>query len=68
MRGLARLATVVLLDVELDGPAWHVDGGRRVADYLSQRDLFVQDLYVGADPQYRMPVPLPWTAAMRTAD
>ncbi len=29
---------------------------QRVADYLSQRDIFVQDLYVGADPDYRMPV------------
>ena len=29
---------------------------RRVAEYLSQRDLFVQDLYVGADPEYRLPV------------
>ncbi|RIK45906.1 MAG: phosphoenolpyruvate carboxykinase (ATP) [Chloroflexi bacterium] len=29
----------------------------RVAEYLSSRDeLFVQDLYVGADPNYRMPV------------
>jgi phosphoenolpyruvate carboxykinase (ATP) len=30
---------------------------QRVSDYLSDRDeLFVQDLYVGADPEYRMPL------------
>jgi phosphoenolpyruvate carboxykinase (ATP) len=29
---------------------------QRVADYLSERDLFVQDLNVGADPTYRMPL------------
>jgi phosphoenolpyruvate carboxykinase (ATP) len=29
---------------------------QRVTDYLSTRDLFVQDLNVGADPQYRMPL------------
>lgn len=29
---------------------------QRVADYLSERELFVQDLYVGADPNYRMPL------------
>lgn len=28
----------------------------RVADYLSARELFVQDLHVGADPVYRMPL------------
>jgi phosphoenolpyruvate carboxykinase (ATP) len=28
----------------------------RVADYLSERELFVQDLNVGADPRYRMPL------------
>ena len=28
----------------------------RVAEHLSGRDLFVQDLYCGADPQYRMPI------------
>jgi phosphoenolpyruvate carboxykinase (ATP) len=29
---------------------------RRVAEYLGGRELFVQDLYVGADPKYRLPV------------
>ena len=28
----------------------------RVTEYLSERDLFAQDLYCGADPQYRMPI------------
>jgi phosphoenolpyruvate carboxykinase (ATP) len=28
----------------------------RVLGYLQGRDVFVQDLYAGADPQYRMPV------------
>ncbi|HUG14903.1 MAG TPA: phosphoenolpyruvate carboxykinase [Thermomicrobiales bacterium] len=29
---------------------------QRVADYLSERELFVQDLHVGADATYRMPL------------
>ena len=29
---------------------------RRVLGYLQRRDLFVQDLYVGADPHYRKPM------------
>jgi phosphoenolpyruvate carboxykinase (ATP) len=29
---------------------------QRVVDYLNSRDLFVEDLYVGADPAYRMPL------------
>lgn len=28
----------------------------RLIDYLKGRDLYVQDLYAGADPQYRLPV------------
>jgi len=28
----------------------------RVVEYLNARDLFVEDLYVGADPTYRMPL------------
>ncbi len=28
----------------------------RVTEYLSERDLFAQDMYCGADPQYRMPI------------
>jgi len=28
----------------------------RVLDYLSEKDLFVQDLYCGADPRYRLPI------------
>jgi len=28
----------------------------RMVDYLSGRDIFVQDLYIGADPRYRLPV------------
>jgi phosphoenolpyruvate carboxykinase (ATP) len=28
----------------------------RVIDYLAGRDLYVQDLYAGADPTYRLPV------------
>ena len=28
----------------------------QVADHLSQRDLFIQDLYVGADPEHRLPI------------
>jgi len=28
----------------------------RVVDYLRERDLFVQDLYAGADPKYRLPI------------
>lgn len=28
----------------------------RVASYLSERELYVQDLYVGADPRYRLQV------------
>ena len=28
----------------------------RMLDYLQQKDLFVQDCYVGADPTHRMPV------------
>ncbi len=38
----------------------------RVAEYLSGRELFVQDLNVGADPTYRMPLRVisesPWHA------
>jgi len=38
----------------------------RVAAYLSGRDLYVQDLYAGADPRYRLPVRVvtesPWHA------
>jgi phosphoenolpyruvate carboxykinase (ATP) len=38
----------------------------RVAEYLSSRELFVQDLNVGADPSYRMPLRVisesPWHA------
>ncbi len=37
---------------------------RRVADHLSDRDLYVQDVYAGADPAYRLSVraitPSPW--------
>lgn len=29
---------------------------RRVCDYLGQRELYVQDLYAGADPKYRLGV------------
>ena len=29
---------------------------KKVARHLSERDIFVQDLYVGADPKYRMPI------------
>jgi phosphoenolpyruvate carboxykinase (ATP) len=29
---------------------------RRMTAYLQNRDVFVQDCYVGADPEYRMPV------------
>ena len=29
---------------------------RRVMGYLQRRELYVQDCFVGADPQYRMPV------------
>jgi phosphoenolpyruvate carboxykinase (ATP) len=29
---------------------------RRALDYLKDKELFVQDLYAGADPQYRLPV------------
>ena len=28
----------------------------RVTEHLSERDLFAQDLYCGADPEYRMPI------------
>jgi phosphoenolpyruvate carboxykinase (ATP) len=28
----------------------------RVSEHLSERDLFAQDLYCGADPEYRMPI------------
>ena len=28
----------------------------KVARHLSERDIYVQDLYVGADPAYRMPI------------
>ncbi|MGD0095077.1 MAG: phosphoenolpyruvate carboxykinase (ATP) [Terracidiphilus sp.] len=28
----------------------------RVTEYLSDKDLFAQDLYCGADPEYRMPI------------
>jgi len=28
----------------------------RVTEHLSERDLFVQDLYCGADPTYRLPI------------
>jgi len=28
----------------------------RVTEHLSDRDLFAQDLYCGADPEYRMPI------------
>src|SRR5262249_18508892 len=28
----------------------------RVVDYLRERDLFVQDLFAGADPKYRLPI------------
>src|SRR5438067_1075922 len=28
----------------------------RVLDYLKTRDLYVQDLFAGADPQYRLPI------------
>ena len=28
----------------------------RMMDYLADRDLYVQDLYAGADPDYRLPV------------
>ncbi len=28
----------------------------KVAAHLSSRDIYVQDLYVGADPEYRMPI------------
>ncbi|MEX2315459.1 MAG: phosphoenolpyruvate carboxykinase (ATP), partial [Thermomicrobiales bacterium] len=39
---------------------------QRVAEYLSDRELFVQDLNVGADPTYRMPLRVisesPWHA------
>ncbi len=38
----------------------------RVAEYLSGRDLYVQDLYAGADPAHRLPVRVitesPWHA------
>ena len=29
---------------------------QRMLDYVSQRDLYVQDLWAGADPEYRLPV------------
>ncbi len=29
---------------------------KKVAAHLSAQDLYVQDLYVGADPEYRMPI------------
>lgn len=29
---------------------------RRVLDYLKTRELFVQDLFAGADPKYRLPI------------
>jgi phosphoenolpyruvate carboxykinase (ATP) len=29
---------------------------RRVMDYLKDKELFVQDLFAGADPQYRLPI------------
>ncbi len=29
---------------------------RRMTSYLQNRDIFVQDLFAGADPKYRMPV------------
>jgi phosphoenolpyruvate carboxykinase (ATP) len=29
---------------------------KKVAAHLSRREIFVQDLYVGADPAYRMPI------------
>ncbi|CAN5707422.1 phosphoenolpyruvate carboxykinase (ATP) [soil metagenome] len=29
---------------------------KKVAAHLSDRDIYVQDLYVGADPDYRMPI------------
>jgi phosphoenolpyruvate carboxykinase (ATP) len=35
----------------------HFDGLRqRMWDYISTRDVFVQDCYAGADPRYRLPV------------
>ena len=38
----------------------------RVTDHLSERNLYIQDVYAGADPQYRLAVraitPSPWHA------
>jgi phosphoenolpyruvate carboxykinase (ATP) len=39
---------------------------QRVTDHLGERDLYIQDVYAGADPQYRLAVraitPSPWHA------
>lgn len=37
-------------------PARFAQLHRRVMAYLEERDLFVQDCYAGADPDYRLPV------------
>ena len=31
---------------------------RRLLAYLQARDLFVQDCFAGADPEYRLPIPV----------
>lgn len=38
----------------------------RVQSYLQGRDVFVQDLYVGADPQYRLPIRIITTHAWQS--
>lgn len=36
---------------------------KRIAEWLKGRDVFVQDLYVGADPDYRLPIRVITTTA-----
>lgn len=38
----------------------------RVQSYLQSKDVFVQDLYVGADPQYRLPIRIITTHAWQS--
>jgi len=38
------------------GPAGYDGLERRVTGHLQNRDLYIQDCYVGADPEYRLPL------------
>lgn len=76
--GRSPLDKYVVRDPEVEDAIWWGEVNRpfppeafqalyeRVAAYLSGRDLYVQDLYVGADPRYRLPVRVvtesPWHA------